>query len=58
MLGLLEYMFLALGFNMMFANGNENVLRRNAEADEALKEYNDSCQYISYNFMKVKLTKK
>jgi hypothetical protein len=43
-------MFLALGFNMMFANGNENVLRRNAEADEALKEYT--------NFMKAKLTKK
>ena len=36
---------------MMSAASNENILRRNAEADEALNEYHDSGQYVSYTTM-------
>lgn len=36
---------------MMSATSNENILRRNTEADEALKEYYDSGQYVSYKTM-------
>ena len=36
---------------MMSATSNENILRRNAESDEVLKEYHDSGQYVSHENM-------